>query len=162
MNGPRRRRYDLAAAGLEALARGCPDLRSLTVANAPGVDADGLEPLIESSRRLEELALAACPKVADKLLERIGELAEDQHVPLKTLKLAGTACTATGVADLRDELAGRSTRVSVELGGAIFGAVLCGGKDSKRVGPPKADTTAAEAFYKKLAEREERTGGGGG
>ncbi|KAK9706176.1 hypothetical protein RND81_07G109200 [Saponaria officinalis] len=63
----------LTNAGLSAIARGCPSLRSLSIWNVSTVGDDGLVEIANECRMLEKLDLCNCPSITNTGLIAIAE-----------------------------------------------------------------------------------------
>ncbi|RZC91170.1 hypothetical protein C5167_027233 [Papaver somniferum] len=59
--------------GLASIARGCPDLRVLSVWSVPTVGDEGLIEIANGCHKLETLDLSECPFISDKALVAIAE-----------------------------------------------------------------------------------------
>lgn len=59
--------------GLSAIARGCPQLKALSLWNVPSIGDEGLFEISRECHSLEKLDLSQCPSISDKGLARIAE-----------------------------------------------------------------------------------------
>ncbi|KAK9149653.1 hypothetical protein Scep_008410 [Stephania cephalantha] len=60
-------------AGLSAISRGCPSLKTISIWNNSAVGDEGLTEIAKGCRMLEKLDLCQCPSISDKSLLAIAE-----------------------------------------------------------------------------------------
>jgi EIN3-binding F-box protein len=77
-------------AGISALARGCPELRSLTLWDVPQVTDAGLAEVAAECHSLERLDISGCPMITDKGLAAVAQGCPE----LKSLTIEGCSGVA--------------------------------------------------------------------